>query len=87
MTDKDEIVRERGTCIITPAVTRIWLRFEATVSTSDTVTVDALTSILNAVLTKKSDGSNITFTKATNILKVTQADLTDVEVTGYAEGT
>jgi hypothetical protein len=56
----------------------------ATVSTGDTVTLGNHTAIDNAVICKLSDGSTVTFTKATNVLTITQVAMTDVPVIIFA---
>lgn len=52
---------------------------EATVSTSDTVTINALTDISTAVV-YEFDGTSVSTTVATNVITITQASLTDVKV-------
>jgi hypothetical protein len=58
--------------------------FEATVTTSDTIPISEFTAVASAHLAKKSDGSEVTCTVATNIITVTGAALTDVPVVGSA---
>ena len=72
--------------VVTPAVERKYVDFETPVSTDDTIPIRELTDILGAVVLKKSDGTSITFTEATNIITITQAALTDVDVVGSAYG-
>ena len=75
--------------VVTAAVEKKYVTFETPVSTDDTVPVPELTSILGAgaALVKKSDGTAITFTKATNIITVTSAGLTNEDAVGWAYGT
>jgi len=87
MVDRAESVKSLDTFIVTAATTKKRIVFEATVSTDDTITLDNLTAIQNALLTKKSNGSNVTFSKATNVITVTEAALTNVPVVGFAIGT
>ena len=86
MADRDETVVERGDVVVTPAVVKKRLVFEATVSTNDTITLGDLTTINSAHLAKKSDGSEVTCTIATNVITVTGAGLTNVAVVGFAIG-
>lgn len=73
--------------VVTAAVEKKYATFEATVSTDYTVPISELTDILGAAVFKKSDGSAVTFTEATNIITITQASLTNVDVVGFAYGT
>jgi len=73
--------------VVTPAVEKKYVTLETPVSTDDTVPVGQLSDILGAVVLKKSDGSSITFTEATNIITITQASLTDVDAIIFAYGT
>jgi hypothetical protein len=73
--------------IVTPAVEKKYVNFETPVSTDDTIPITELTDILAAALFKKSDGTAITFTEATNIITVTQATTTNVDAVGFAYGT
>jgi hypothetical protein len=72
--------------VVTPAVEKKYVVFEATVSTDNTIPIDNLSTISGVALLKKSDGSTVTCTVATNIITVTQASLTDVPVLGIAYG-
>jgi hypothetical protein len=85
-TDSPETVTSNRQAIITPATTKQIVTFEATVSTDDTITLSDLTTINGAALLKRSDGSAVTCTVATNVITVTEADLTDVVVVGLAVG-
>jgi len=86
MVDRPETVLSNRETIVTPAVTKRVIDFEATVSTGNTITLGDLSSIAGAALLKRSDGSAVTCTVATNVITVTQADLTDVVVEGIALG-
>lgn len=85
--DRTETVTTSKQTVVTAAVEKKYITFEATVSTDDTITLGDLADILGAALFKKSDGSAITFTEATNIITVTSAALTNVPVVGFAYGT
>ena len=87
MADRPETVIERGDIVVTSATLKKRLVFEATVSTDDTITLGDLTAINSAHLAKKSDGSEVTCTIATNVITVTGAGLTNVAVVGFAIGT
>jgi len=88
LVDRTETVVDRNEIIVTQtaATTKKRIVFEATVSTSDTITLDDMTTINSAHLAKKSDGSEITCTIATNVITVTQAALTNVAIVGFAIG-
>jgi hypothetical protein len=86
MVDVAESVKLLESFVVTEAVKKIRGIFEATVSTTNTVTLDDLTTIANALISKKSDGSNVAFTKATNVLTITEAAQTNVPVTIFAVG-
>jgi hypothetical protein len=73
--------------VVTAAVEKKYVTFETPVSTDDTIPITELTDILAAALFKKSDGTAITFTEATNIITVTQAATTNVDAVGFAYGT
>ena len=85
-TDSPETVTSNRQAIITPATTKQIVTFEATVSTDKTITLSDLTTVNGATLLKRSDGSAVTCTVATNVITVTEADLTDVVVVGLAVG-
>jgi hypothetical protein len=87
MTDRAETVTSSKQTVVTPAVEKKYVTFEAILSTDDTVTLGDLSDILGAALFKKSDGSAVTFTEATNVITVTQASLTDIAIVGFAYGT
>jgi len=86
--DRTETVVDRDLIIVTEtaAITKKRIVFEATVSTSDTITLDDMTTINSAHLAKKSDGTEVTCTIATNVITVTQAGLTNVAIVGFAIG-
>ena len=73
--------------IVTPAVEKKYETFETPVSTDDTIPRGNFSAIAYAKLCKKSDGSDVTCTIATNIITVTGAGLTDEPVVGFAYGT
>ena len=87
MTDVAEIVTSLKQTVVTAAVEKKYMTFEATVSTDNTITLGNLTDILGAALFKKSDGSVVTFTETTNVITVTSAGLTNVPIVGFAYGT
>jgi hypothetical protein len=87
LVDRPETVTSSKQTVVTPAVEKKYLIFEATVSTDDTVTLGTLADILGAVLFKKSDGSVVDFTEATNVITITEATLTDEPIVGFAYGT
>jgi len=87
MADRTETVTSSKQTIVTAATEKKYITFEATVSTDDTVTLGDLTDILGAAVFKKSDGTAIAFTEATNIITITQATTTNVPVVGFAYGT
>ena len=73
--------------VVTAAVEKKYANLETPVSTNDTIPVSELTDILAAAVFKKSDGTAITFTEATNIITITQAATTDVDAIIFAYGT
>jgi hypothetical protein len=86
MVDAAETVTSNRQAIITAATTKQIVTFEATVSTDKTITLSDLTTVNGAALLKRSDGSAVTCTVATNVITVTQGTLTDVPVVGIAVG-
>lgn len=86
MVDCPETVTSNRQAIITAATTKQIVTFEATVSTDKTITLSDLTTVNGAVLLKRSDGSAVTCTVATNVITITQASLTDIVVVGIAVG-
>jgi hypothetical protein len=85
--DRTETVTSSKQTVVTAAVEKKYITFEATVSTDDTITLGDLSDILGAAVLKKSDGTSVTFTEATNVITITQASLTDVPIVGFAYGT
>ena len=83
--DRAEIVIEKGKIIVTEASVKTRLIFEATVSKDDTITLADLSTINSAHLAKKSDGSEISCTVATNVITVT-GTATNILVIGFAIG-
>jgi len=86
MVDRPETVTSKREVIITPAVTKQVLGIEDTVSTNDTIIMGDLTTVNGAGLLKRSDGSTVTCTVATNVITITQAALTDVVIVGTVVG-
>ena len=84
MTDKVEMVLLRGQMEKTAGVYKGFIVFEATVSTNDTITLGGLGTIGHAAIAKKSDSSEVTFSKATNVLTITSGGLVGVAVIGWA---
>jgi hypothetical protein len=84
--DRAETVTSNRQAIITAAATKQVVTIEATVSTDDTITLSDLTTINGAALLKRSDGSAITCTVATNVITITQATTTNVPVVGIVVG-
>ena len=84
--DRAETITSNRQAIITAASTKQVVTIEATVSTDDTITLSDLTTINGAALLKRSDGSAITCTVATNVITVTQATTTSVPVVGIVVG-
>ena len=87
MADRSETVTSSKQTIVTAATEKKYITFEATVSTDDTITLGDLADILYVKLCKKSDGSDVACTEATNVVTVTQAATTNVPVVGFAYGT
>ncbi len=73
--------------VITAATLKTRVDFEATVSTSDTVTMQNIGTLSGVAILKKSDGSTVTATVATNVITITQATLTNVDIIGVAFST
>jgi len=59
---------------------------KAAVSTSDTITIDALTQIFATHAIKASDYSAITVTASGNVITITQASLTNVVIVVFVAG-
>ena len=87
MTDVAEIVTSCKTTVVTAATEKKYITFEATVSKDQTVTLGDLTDILGAALFKKSDGSAVDFTEATNVITITEDPCSSVPIVGFAYGT
>ena len=87
MTDVAEIVTSSKVTVVTAATEKKYITFEATVSKDQTVTLGDLSDILGAALFKKSDGSTVNFTEATNIITITQDPCSSVAIVGFAYGT
>jgi len=87
MADRAEIVTSSKQTVVTPAVEKKYLTFEATVSKDDTVTLGDLAEILGAALFKKSDGATVDFTFDDNVLTITEDPCSNVPVVGFAYGT
>jgi hypothetical protein len=86
-TDIKETVTSSKQTVVTAAVEKKYVTFEAlSVSETNTITLADFTTIAGAVLLKKSDGATVTFTKATNVLTVTETGLTNVDLVGFAYG-
>jgi hypothetical protein len=82
-------VKSLETYVVTEAITKKRMVFEVAnpgVSTDDTVTLGDFTTIASVHLCKKSDGAEIACTKATNVITVTEAALTNVAAIGFAVG-
>jgi hypothetical protein len=87
-TDIKETVTSSKTTIVTAAVENKYITFEAdAASVTNTITLGDFTTILAAALFKKSDGADVDFEKATNVLTITEEGLTAVDLVGYAYGT
>jgi hypothetical protein len=87
LTDRAETVTSSKQTVVTPAVEKKYVTFEATVSTDDTITIGDLASILFATIVAKSDGAEMDCSVATNVITVTQVGATDEPVVGFAYGT
>jgi hypothetical protein len=87
LADRAETVTSSKQTVVTPAVEKKYITFEATVSTDDTITIGDLASILFATIVAKSDGVEMDCSVATNVITVTQAGATDEPVVGFAYGT
>ncbi len=66
--------------IITAAVQKTRVDCEATVSTSDTITMQNIGTLLGATVLRKDTGAALTATVATNVITITQASITNVDV-------
>ncbi len=72
---------------ITPAALKTRVDFEATVSTSDTITMQNIGALSGAAVLRKDTGAALTTTIATNVITVTTTLLTNVDVIGTAYST
>ena len=87
-TDIKETVTSSKQTVVTPATEKKYVTFEAlAVSETNTITLGDFTTIAGAALFKKSDGADVDFTKATNVLTVTEVALTNIDLVGFAYGT
>lgn len=73
--------------VVTPAVEKKYGTWETPVSTDDTIPLGNFTTLAYAKLCKKSDGTDVSCTIATNVITVTQASITDAPVVVFAFGT
>jgi hypothetical protein len=88
VSDIKETVTSSKLTVVTPATEKKYVTFEAlAVSETNTITLADFTTIAGAALLKKSDGSTVAFTKATNVLTVTETGLSSVDLVGFAYGT
>ena len=87
MTDVSETVTSSKQTIVTAAVEKKYITFEATVSRTNTITLGDLTSILYAKLCKKADGADVSCTVGTNVITITESPCSSVEIVGFAYGT
>ncbi len=72
---------------VTAAVTKKYVTVEAkAINTSDTITINELSTILGNAFFKKSDGSSVTTTVAGNVITVTSVGLTSVDLVGFVYG-
>jgi hypothetical protein len=86
-TDIKETVTSSKQIVVTPAVEKKQVTFEAlAVSETNTITLGDFTTIAGAAVFKKSDGADVDFTKATNVLTITETGLTGIDLVGYAYG-
>jgi len=87
-TDIKETVTSSKQTVVTAAVEKKYVSFEAlAVSETNTITLGDFTTIAGAALFKKSDGADVDFTKATNVLTITETGLTSIDLVGFAYGT
>jgi len=79
------MVDREKTLVVRQKVIR-YIILESEVTTSDTITLTDFSSITAASLFKLSDGVAVTFTKATNVITITSAALTDEKIVGIVIG-
>jgi len=84
MVERTETNKKTSHYIKTSEVRKKIIDFDAIVSTNDTIVIEDVTLLGSAHLAKKSDGSEVDCTVATNVITVTEADLTNVPVVGSA---
>ena len=84
MTARGYTALSRTKYVKTALVEKKIVDFEAIVSTNDTIPISEFTAVASAHIAKKSDGSEVTCTVATNVITITGAGLTDVTVVGSA---
>lgn len=63
-----------------------YLVVTADITSDETVTIDSLTTIDNAYVVKQQDGAECTFTKATNVITITEGSLTDEPLVIFVVG-
>lgn len=88
VSDIKETVTTSKMTVVTAATEKKYITFEAaSVSETNTITLGDFTTIAAAALFKKSDGATVAFTKATNVLTVTETGLSNIDLVGFAYGT
>ena len=87
MTDVSETVTSSKQTIVTAAVEKKYITFEATVSVGNTITLGDLTDILYVKMCRKDTGADVTCTEATNVVTITESPFSSVEIVGFAYGT
>jgi hypothetical protein len=87
LTEVPETVTSSKQTIVTPAVEKKYITFEATVSQGNTIILGDLTDILYVKLCKKSDGTDVTCTEGTNVVTITESPCSSVAIVGFAYGT
>ena len=87
MVELKETVTSSKMTVVTAAVEKKYITFEVEdASVDNTITLEDFTTIAAAALFKKSDGTTVAFTKSTNVLTITEAGLSSVDLVGYAYG-
>ena len=88
MTDVSETVTSSKQTIVTAAVEKKYITFEATdVSVGNTITLGDLTDILYVKICRKDTGADVTCTEATNVVTITESPFSSVDIIGFAYGT
>jgi hypothetical protein len=83
MTAVTPIISQKGSWIYSGAERIYLIPFEAhDVNPNDTITIPGVTTIKDAMLVKKSDQAQCTWTKATHILTVTESPLGAIDLVG-----